>query len=119
MIKELKQLYSGEMPVKIVITMIKVDTLSAEDKAKYLDAVTLIEEKRYVVIKGRKFANGSKQRRELKEGESVASPMVLLEEIFTILAIDEYEGRDVAMLGVPGDFLHAEMPRFKRFLLKL
>ena len=45
MIKELKQLEEGPMPGKKVVTAINPDTLSAEDKAKSLNAVNLIKQK--------------------------------------------------------------------------
>ena len=64
-------------------------------------------------------ANSSKERRYLKEGESVAYSTVYLEEIFTILILGEYEGRDVATLNVPGDYLHADMSSDKIVILKL
>ena len=41
-IKELKQLEEGPMPGKKFVTAINPDTLSAEDKAKSLNAVNLI-----------------------------------------------------------------------------
>ena len=46
-------------------------------------------------------SNVSKQRRYLKQGESVTSTMVSPEAIFTTLVIDAYEGRDVATLYCP------------------
>ena len=46
--------------------MIEVDTLTAEDKVKALDAVNIIKEKLYGAINGRVCANGSKQRRCFK-----------------------------------------------------
>ena len=65
MIKELKQLEEGPMPGKKVVTAINPDTLSAKDKAKSLNAVNLIKQKRDRTIKGRTCADGSKQRRYL------------------------------------------------------
>ena len=61
MIKELKQLEEGPMPVKKVVTEINPDALSAEDKAKSLNAVNLIKQKQDGTIKGRTCADGSKK----------------------------------------------------------
>ena len=96
MIKELKQLEEGPMPVKKVVTAINPDTLSAEDKAKSLNAVNLIKQKRDGTFKGRRCADGSKQKRYLGKYEIVASPTVSLESLFTTLVIDAHEERDVA-----------------------
>ena len=79
MIKELIQLEEGPMPIKKVVTTINPDTLSAEDKAKSLNAVNLIKQKRDGTIKGRTCADGSKQKVYLGKDESVASPTISLE----------------------------------------
>ena len=44
-IKELKQLEEGPMPGKKFVTAINTETLSAEDKAKSLNAVNFIKQK--------------------------------------------------------------------------
>ena len=106
MIKELKQLEEGPMPGKKFVTAINPDTLSAEDKAKSLNAVNLIKQKRDVAIKGRTCADGSKQKRYLGKDESVASPTVSLESLFTTLVIDAHEEGDIAILDIPGAYLH-------------
>ena len=113
MIKELKQLEEGPMPGKKVVTAINPDTLYAEDKAKSLDEVNLIKQKRDVTIKGRTCAVGSKQKRYLGKDESVASPTVSLESLFTNLVIDAHEEHDVATCVIPGAYLHAKMPEDK------
>ena len=84
-----------------------------------LEAVNLIKEKRNGIIKGRTCANGSKQKRYLKEEDVIASPTVALESLLTSLVIDVYEGRDVGTFDVPGAYLHAEMPKDKRVLMCL
>ena len=65
MIKVLKQLEEGPMPGKKVLTAINPETLSAEYKAKSLNAVNLIKQKRDGTIKGVTCADGSKQKRYL------------------------------------------------------
>ena len=61
----------------------------------------------------------SKKRRYLKEGEILYSPTVLLEELFTVININVYEGRDVAIFEDPGTYLHTEIPIEEIVLLKL
>ena len=71
------------------------------------------------MIKGRTCADGSKQHQYLKENESIASPTASLEGIFTTLVIDAYKEREVATFDIPGEYLHAEMPKDKKVILKL
>jgi len=70
-------------------------------------------------LKGRSCANGSKQKSYLTEYESVASPIVSLEGMFTSLLIGAYEGREHISFDVPGAFLQAEMSDDKLVLLKM
>ena len=70
-------------------------------------------------IKGRTCADGSKQKCYLKEGESVSYTIVSLEALFCTLIIDTNEGRDVATFNVPGAYLHTEMTKDTRVLMKL
>jgi len=85
--------------------------MTYEDKTKHtLEAVNLIQEKRSGKIKGRTCADRSKQKRYLKEGESIASPTVSLEALMATLVIDAYEGRDIVTFDVPGAYLHADIP---------
>ena len=94
------------MPGKKVVTAINPDTLSAEDKAKSLNAVNLVKQKRDGTIKGRTCADGSKQKRYLGKDGSVASLTVSLESLFTTLVIDAHEERDVANFDIPRAYLH-------------
>ena len=84
--------------------------MTEDEKMKTLEAVNLIKEKRDGSIKGRSCANGSKQRKYLKEGESVASPTVSTEANLSTLVVDAFEGRDVAVYDVPGAFLQSDIP---------
>jgi len=76
--------------------------VSNEEKRRALEAVKLIKKKRRGKIKGRTCADGSKQKRFLKHGESISSPTVSLEAIVGTLLIDAHENRDVAIFDVPG-----------------
>ena len=86
---------------------------------KALEAVNLINEKRNGIIKGKKCIDGSKQKRYLKEGESISSPTVSLEDLFCTLIVDAHEGRNVANLDVPGQYLYAKTPKDNRILINL
>ena len=66
------------MEGNIVFTPIDPDTLSYKDRRKALDSVNLIKENINGKIKGRTCADGSKQKRYLKEGEIISSPTVSL-----------------------------------------
>ena len=119
MIKELKQLDHGVAEGKPVICAEDPDSLSRQEKFEALEAINLIKEKRDGRIKGRTCANGAKQRRFVKDGETFSSPTVSLESIMATLMIDAYEGRSISIVDVPGAYLHAEMPKGKRILLKM
>ena len=106
------------MPGKKVVTAINPETLSTEDKVKLLNAVNLIKQKQDGTIKGRTCADGSKQKIYLGKDESVASPTVSMESLFTTLVIDAYEERNIATFDIPGSYLHAEMPANKNVILK-
>ena len=107
------------MPGKKVVAAIDPDIFSAEDKAKALNDVNLIKQKIDRTIKGITCVDGSKQKIYLGKDESVASPTVSLESIFTTLLIDENEKRDIAAFGILGAYLHADIPADKNVILKL
>ena len=71
MLSEYKQLNTGTAPGKPVFGTIDPSTLSNEEKSRALEAVNLIKKKRRGKIKGRTCANGSKQKRYLKHGETI------------------------------------------------
>ena len=98
------------------------NTLTDLEKRKALPAVNLIKEKYDDMLKGRSCVDGSRQRRYLKQDESVASPTAALESLLVTLLIDAYEGRDVRTYDVPGAYLQARLaPREgnERVLMKL
>ena len=68
MVKQYEHRGKETMEGKPVVTPIDPDTLSYEDNMKSLEAVNLIKQKRNGIIQGRKCADGSKQKRYLKEG---------------------------------------------------
>ena len=70
-------------------------------------------------MKGRCCLNGSKQKKFLKEFESIYSATVSLEAIFLTLGIDIFEQQDVAIFDVPGAYLYALMPEDKEVIMVL
>ena len=68
------------------------------------------------IVKGRTCENGSKQNIFFREVEIVASPTISLEGLFTTLVIDVYEGREVDTFDIPGAYLHADMPKDKKYI---
>ena len=122
MIKEFTQLNKGAVPGKPVVRPVNVSSLTSLEKSKALPAVNLIKEKFGGILKGRTCANGSKQRKYLKQDESVASPTAALESLIVTSLIDTYEGRDVGTFDIPGAFLQAKLapkPNNERVLMKL
>ena len=77
-------------------------------RRKALESLLFLEEKKTGNIKGRMCANGSKQRDEFTKGEAT-SPTVTTDAVIITSAIDAHEGRDVAVIDLPGAFLHATM----------
>ena len=116
--KEFNQLDKGALDGKPVIGPIPLEELTDKEKEEALEAVNLIKVKRDGSIKGRSCANGKKQRKFVSQDDNFASPTVSNESLMTSLAIDSYESRDVAITDVPGAYLHAEMPRYKRVVMK-
>ena len=119
MMKELKQLNDGVIPGNPVIEPIPFEELSNQDKNEAMGAVNIIAEKLTGKIKGRMCANGSRQRKYLKDGESFASPSASLESIMATLVIDAHEGRDIVIADVPGAYLHAKFPNEKKVILQM
>ena len=119
MIKEFCQLNQGAFLGKPVVEPIDPSTLSQQEILEALEAISLIKEKRSRVVKGCTCANGSKQRKYLKEGESVASPTVSVEAMIVTFLIDAHEGRFVGSFNIPGAYLHTAMPSDKRVVMVL
>jgi hypothetical protein len=67
-----------------------------------------LKEKRDGSIKGRVCADGRKQREGATKDDAM-SPTVSLEAVLITPTIDAFEGRDVAIVDVPGAFLTVDM----------
>ena len=95
------------------------DSITIDDKNKALRAVHLIKEKIYGRNKVITCANGAKKRRYFKEGKIISSSTVFLKSIIATLVIESFEERFIAIADIPGAYLHAEMPKCNRVVLKL
>ena len=112
------QIDKGEIPGKPVVGHIDACPLTYEEKWRALEALNLIREKRDGKIKGRKCADGCKQKKYLKEDESIASPEGSLEGLLTTIVIEAIEKRDVATFDVPGACLNALMTEEDKVIMK-
>ena len=75
------------MEGKPVTTPIGTDKLSYKDNRMELETVNIIKQNRNRKIKGRTCADGSKQKRYLKEVESISSATVSLDDLFFTLIV--------------------------------
>jgi hypothetical protein len=67
-----------------------------------------LKEKRDGSIKGRACADGRKQREGSTKSDTTP-PTVALESALITATIDAHEGREVAIIDVPGAYLMADM----------
>jgi hypothetical protein len=86
-------------------------TLTDEQKAESLRALSVIKEKRDGTIKGRTCADGSTQQGKFSKTET-GSPTLANDALFMTIMIDAYENRDVATADIAGAYLHALMKHF-------
>ncbi len=89
-------------------TPTKIEDLKREQCRKAIESLIFLEEKRSGNIKSRMCVDGRKQRED-KNREDTASPVVMTESVLITAAIDAEEGRDVAVIDLPGTFLHADI----------
>ena len=117
LIKECVQLDKGAFPGKPVVEPVFADGLTHDEKAQAMSAVAIIKEKRCGKVKGRICVNGSKQKRYLQSEDTISSPTVSNEGIMGSFVIDAYERRPIAVVDVPGAYLHASIKHDKRRVL--
>jgi hypothetical protein len=82
--------------------------LTPEQKKEALAYLMFLKRKRCGKVKSRGCADGRKQRAYTAR-EDAASPTVATESVFLTTVIDALEGRDVAVIDVPGAFMQADM----------
>ena len=73
----------------------------------YFISLMFLTEKRDGTNKAYAYADRRKQR-EYMSKEAVAAPTMMLESIFVTAAIEAKEGRDVAVMDLPGAFFDAD-----------
>jgi hypothetical protein len=82
--------------------------LTHAQKQEALAYLMFLKRKRCGKIKGRGCADDRKQLAYTAR-EDAASPTVATESVFLITVIDALEGRDIAVIDVPGAFMQADM----------
>ena len=91
-----------------VFQPVNKDSLTREDLCRALRAIIFLKKKRCGRIKACACTDGRKQRL-LYSKEDASSPTVRTESVLLTLLIDAMEGRDVAIVDVPGAFLQARL----------
>ena len=79
-----------------------------EQRKEALAFLMFLKQKRCRKVKGRGCVDGRKQRAFIAKEESTA-PTVSTEAVFLTAVIDALEGREVAVLDVPGAFMEADI----------
>ena len=101
--KEMHQLYD-----RGVMTPVHKKCLMPEQQKEALAYLMFLKRKHCGKIKGHGCADGQKQRAYIAKEESTA-PMVSTEAVFLTAIIDALENRNVAVRGVPGAFMQADI----------
>ena len=101
--KELEQLVYRK-----VLEAKRADSLTREQRRAALRYLMFLKMKRSGKIKGRRCADGRKQR-IYKSKEETSSPTISTEALFLTCIINALEYRDVATLDIPGAFMQADM----------
>ena len=97
--KEMRQLHD-----RGVMAPVHKKCLTHEQRKDALAYLMFLKRKRCGKVKGRGCADGRKQRVYIAKEESTA-PTASIEEVFLTAVKDALEGREVAVLDVPGAFM--------------
>ena len=100
--KELNQMHDLN-----VFVPVEAGSLTREQKAKALQSLLMLKEKRDKTVKSRLLADGRGQRDQFAKQETT-SPTVATESVFISAVIDAHERRCVATFDIPGAFLNAD-----------
>ena len=121
MIKGFTQLDQGAFPGKPVVEPLVAESLSNDEVKMAMEAVNILKEKRNGIIKGRTCVDGSRQKRYLRSKDSISSLTVSTKGIIGSFVIDAYKEREIAIINIPGAYLHADMEHKenRRVILKL
>eukprot|EP00957_Ditylum_brightwellii_P028037 2117083-Ditylum_brightwellii.AAC.1 len=101
--KELKQLIHRE-----VMHPVDVKSLTRDQKISALRYLMFLKEKRSGEVKGRGCTDRRKQW-VYKTKDKTHAPTVSTEAIFITAIFDAMEGRDVAVIDIPGAFMQANI----------
>ena len=101
--KEMRQLHD-----RGVMAPVHRKRLTHEQRKEALAYLMFLKRKRCGKVKGRGCADGRKQRSYITKEESTA-PTVSTEAVFLTAVVDALEGREVAILDVPGAFMQADI----------
>ena len=101
--KEIRQLHD-----RGVMIPVQKESLTLEQRREALAYLMFLKRKRCGKVKGRGCADGRKQRAYIAKEEATA-PTVSTEAVFLTAIIDALEGREVAVLDVPGAFMQADI----------
>jgi len=91
--------------------------MTYDERKKALRYLKFLKEKRDGTIKARRCADGSSQHEYTTKADT-SSPSISLEAMMMSCAIDAREGRHVAVMDIPGAFLHADMEEDVHMLLE-
>ena len=91
-----------------VFEPINPSKLSKAERAKVLESLIFLTQKRDGSSKARTCVNGSPQRLWMNK-EEAASPTVLLESVLLTSVIDARENREVATVDIPNAFVQTDM----------
>jgi hypothetical protein len=94
--KEMRQLHDRH-----VMEAKHTKDLTPDEKKKALAYLMFLKRKRSGKVKGRGCADGRKQRAWTEKSES-SSPTISTAAVFLTAVVDALEGRDVAIVDVPG-----------------
>ena len=93
-----------------ILRALTAGDLSNKEKDAALESLMFLKDKRDISINVRACADGRKQRAgQSKENDTL--PTVSLEAVLITSMIDAYEGREVAIVAVPGEFLTADQDK--------
>ncbi|KAL7522827.1 hypothetical protein ACHAWX_007557 [Stephanocyclus meneghinianus] len=98
----------SQIHMQNTFTPTKFEDLSPEQRRKAIKTLIFLEQKHSGKVKSRFCAVGQKQRVDVSQ-ENTASPTVMTESVLITAALDAEEECDVAVIDLPGAFLHADM----------
>jgi len=112
LLKELNQLHETN-----ALLPKRKEDMTRDERKKALRYLMFLKEKRDGTIKVRGCADGRSQW-EYTTKVDTSSPTMSLESIMISCAIDTREGRHLAVMDIPGAFLHADMEEHVHILLE-